>query len=545
MFPTSRVRQVVMPASPGWVVTATLDQSTVWNGMPSSFMVRCQVSIGASASVPCFPLLSPIVKTSASIAVVAISISLTSAARAEPSPPKITNNNYAIDVFDGPVNTASRVIGGAGAYTAIAEDCEGEYSNAASPGIRTPYSTSRWDYDICFDFTNPGAFGKVDLENRGVGYTNQKNRFSNAFAIAPGMELQYRTLGITVDGYQTRFGVGGTDLADAPSSIVLNRITASIANSFVDDQLVLGFGFRVALLDIDQRVGGQDVNVVSNSGFGYQVGAIFKPKKFPFRLGATFRSQITLSDIPGDFTTKNGFRAVGEHSQPFLVPDRVQIPWELEVGAALELGSRPFNRTRPDAALVEDQLRAIYEQKKLERAKKYQDSLLTLPAMERESQRKRFEMEESLLQQKEDEELGKQIDALRAEQRAEIELWSRGKILLMSSILITGNTAEGVDLADAIGQLRVRSGESIGLSPRIALETELIRHWLTARGGAYLEPARLAGSNSRGHATLGVDVRLFKFNPWGLFGEDPWRIRIANDFAPRYFNYGLSLGKYH
>jgi hypothetical protein len=65
------------------------------------------------------------------------------------------------------------------------------------------------------------------------------------------------------------------------------------------------------------------------------------------------------------------------------------------------------------------------------------------------------------------------------------------------------------------------------------------------RGGTYLEPARYAASFSREHFTLGLDIRLFKFNPWGLLGDDPWRIRLAADVSARYFNYGLSLGKYH
>ena len=28
-------------------------------------------------------------------------------------------------------------------------------------------------------------------------------------------------------------------------------------------------------------------------------------------------------------------------------------------------------------------------------------------------------------------------------------------------------------------------------------------------------------------------------------GDDPWRLRLAGDMAPRYFNWALALGKYH
>src|SRR5260221_8875451 len=73
-------------------------------------------------------------------------------------PPAITKSDFGLDLFQGPVTTASRVIGLAGAYTAIAEWCEGEYSNAASPAVRAPYSLRLWDFDLCLGFTNPGAF---------------------------------------------------------------------------------------------------------------------------------------------------------------------------------------------------------------------------------------------------------------------------------------------------------------------------------------------------------------------------------------------------
>src|SRR5438270_468181 len=71
--------------------------------------------------------------------------------------PQITSSNFNLDLSQGPVITASRVIGLAGAYVPLAEGCEGEYSNTASPSVRVPYSLGKWDYDICLGFTNPGA----------------------------------------------------------------------------------------------------------------------------------------------------------------------------------------------------------------------------------------------------------------------------------------------------------------------------------------------------------------------------------------------------
>jgi hypothetical protein len=130
-------------------------------------------------------------------------------------------------------------------------------------------------------------------------------------------------------------------------------------------------------------------------------------------------------------------------------------------------------------------------------------------------------------------------------QKAQARLWDRNRMLLLLGVLVTGNTPNAVGVSDFLAQRNVPSGENIVASPRLAFETEAIPGWLMLRGGTYLEPARYADAFSREHFTAGLDLRLFKFNPFGLFGDDPWRIRLAGDISARYFNYGISLGKYH
>ena len=153
-------------------------------------------------------------------------------ARADDAP-KIASSNYSLDLFQGPVTTASRVIGLAGAYTAIAEWCEGEYSNAASPAVRAPYSLGKWDYDVCLGFTNPGAVAGNDFENRGAGFDKLPTRFSNSVTVNAGLQLQYGTVGITVVYDQIRFGLS-QDVNSATDSVLINRVTASVANAFLD-----------------------------------------------------------------------------------------------------------------------------------------------------------------------------------------------------------------------------------------------------------------------------------------------------------------------
>ncbi len=465
-------------------------------------------------------------------------------------PPPITTSNYSLDLFQGPVTTASRVIGLAGAYTALAEGCEGEYSNAASPSVRVPYSLGQWDYDICLGFTNPGAFSGNDFENRGANFQSLPTRFSNSFTFNAGLSLQYGTFGVTVVYDQIRFGLS-QDVAQATDSVVVNRVTASLSNAFADDQLLLGFGFRTGTFSLDQQVSGNNESLLSSGGAGVQVGVILKPKRLPVRVGATLRTEIDIGDIRGtsiggaDGKSQVVVQTGTTQTTTTILPSRIIVPWEIEVGGAIELGKRPLNPRRLETIHAEDDIRARYERARLERARKNAQAIESAPASTRESVRRRTEVAELAAQAAEDKAMDKELDSLVDLQKKQARLWDRDETLLLIGLLVTGNTPNAVGISDFLAQRQIGSGENIVVSPRLALETEAIRNWLIVRGGTYLEPARYADAFSREHFTAGVDIRLFKFNPWGIFGEDPWRLRLAADLSARYFNYGISLGKYH
>jgi hypothetical protein len=63
--------------------------------------------------------------------------------------------------------------------------------------------------------------------------------------------------------------------------------------------------------------------------------------------------------------------------------------------------------------------------------------------------------------------------------------------------------------------------------------------------GSYLEPSRFEQGTTRQHFTFGGDVRLFPFSPWGIFGDQVWRVTVAADLAPRYQNFGIGIGAWH
>jgi hypothetical protein len=84
------------------------------------------------------------------------------------------------------------------------------------------------------------------------------------------------------------------------------------------------------------------------------------------------------------------------------------------------------------------------------------------------------------------------------------------------------------------------------ISPRLGVESEVVPQRLRMRAGSYYEPARIAGTRSRVHGTGGFDVKLFRWNIFGLLGRfDYWQLSLAGDAARLYLNTSLSIGVWH
>jgi hypothetical protein len=145
----------------------------------------------------------------------------------------------------------------------------------------------------------------------------------------------------------------------------------------------------------------------------------------------------------------------------------------------------------------------------------------------------------------EDQELKAAEDTLMAERRARYENWPRQKILVAASVLVTGANPNAIALEDFFDQKLEQYAQSTTLSPRVGVEAEPIPGWLKGRIGTYLEPSRFAGVAARQHFTSGFDVKLFKWEGFGLFPRQVWRLSAVADVAPRYTDWGISFGAWH
>lgn len=112
--------------------------------------------------------------------------------------------------------------------------------------------------------------------------------------------------------------------------------------------------------------------------------------------------------------------------------------------------------------------------------------------------------------------------------------------LLVSTELALIEGSSGASLDGSLGLDRTL------VSPRLGLESEVVPRFLRLRAGTYLELATTEGGHSRLHGTGGVDVKLFKWDVFGLV--DPfnyWQLSLAVDGARSYLNTSFSIGFWH
>jgi hypothetical protein len=479
---------------------------------------------------------------------------------AQDMPPRLLTSDYSVDMFQGPVVTSTRVTGLAGAYVAIAEGVDGTTQNPAAPAIRTPWSRDHFDYDLGFGFTSPSTLANTDFFNRGGNTRLPSTGDQRFFALNLAFVLQFGTWGFALSADAQSFKLEkdprpGDAAADDPlTAQFVHSHSPQIARTFADGQLALGVGLRSTGLSVSRG----ETQLFSNSGSGWEAGMIWRPNWQPFRVGAAFRSAIrTRANIPDrervGFDGENtwiDFDADGSGPgmlERLYLPKRVATPWDLNFGVAIQIGKRPFNP------------RWLDPNELVERTGRY----LRWRARERERKRavlvKRAEQQggaDAAALAAIDAELRTEaaLDELHAE-RSEIRVntylrkryldLSRSYLLIAASMVVTGPAERGVGVEDFLQQYDIASGETVVISPRLGLETELVPNWLKTRGGTYLEPTRFegAGSSSRLHGTLGFEARLFPWTVFGLFEEGTnWRVSGVVDVAARYFGWGVSLG---
>jgi hypothetical protein len=246
-------------------------------------------------------------------------------ARGEIIGPPIQNNNYNLDLRQGPIIGSARQVALGGAYIGVAEGVTSLNSNPAGVAFRLERSTQKFDWDWTAGLNN---LKSNDFDNNGQSPPDYKSH-------------QLRTLGLM--GQYGPWGVGvlynSEILAlDGPGGnqdeYVLSTTSLALGRQYLDRELTLGAGMRVTMTKLRNQP--FDVTLGKISGTGWEAGGIWNPGRGPFRFGAAYSSSISsnqsLDNTSGVPVTVNGL----------IVPQQVILPATLGVGASYAVGSAPF-----------------------------------------------------------------------------------------------------------------------------------------------------------------------------------------------------------
>jgi hypothetical protein len=438
---------------------------------------------------------------------------LVSPARAQDAPARrsgFKTNDYAIDLFTGPVLGGGRIVGMSGAYGAIATSIEGSMWNPAGYAERAEEELDFWEWDLTGSLGLGGLFARNDVDNNG-----QRNDLVTDYMwqYTLGGRLQFANSGsgATIVGQIYEL----TDESGAAASIEITNARVGTGYAFLRGSLVVGGALRFVTMDISDPRENINSKLIGFSGTGVELGVLIRPAYERYRIGLVGRSPVASKPDPkANVDQVDGLAAV----RGFVLPEMVHVPWELDLGFAYQFGERRSNVPWRATWALKQQLKqqldtGTYAPPMTHGGKAY-------PPMPSEPR--------AALRQAVRDELESQRRYLRSQPRR--------YILLSGDVLLFGTTELGHGVAAFLTQRPEPSGRKTSVGVRVGTEGELLQNRLKVRAGSYLEPSRFGRNRYRVHATFGSDVRLFDVWSWSIRGT------ATLDVAPRYFDWGLAIG---
>jgi hypothetical protein len=495
------------------------------------------------------------VKRAGALVVLALTLLSTLPARAQLAVDgqPILTNRYGIDLFQGPVLAGTRVIGLAGAFVAIGEGVEGDTQNPAAPAVRVPWSNSHLDYDLGFGLTFPSSLKNLDFFNSGRRTDLPKGTTGGFVFLNAAANLQVGKWGIGATSDLQTYALN-RDTADSAAKVA-DRFQARIsvthiqlARAFLDGQLIVGIGDRIATLAVqsESALNPTQRDLFSTVGNGYETGFVLKPNAQQFRIGAAFRSGVTTRAS----ADSESILYQNDAANRLYLPERVTVPWDLDAGLAIQLGPRPLNPRWVDPSVELERVKRFLHWRQLERDRRRRYELARVASVHGDASAsaraldEEFALEEAL----DETTLSRAESGLDAEIRWRLRQLERFHVLILSSLVLSGAAKEAVGVESFLERITQRSGASLSYSPRVAVETESVPNWLRLRAGTYNEPSRFPSNRDGGrlHGTLGFDLKLFRFDAFGLVHEGTiWQARGSLDAARNYFGWSVAIGVWH
>ena len=464
----------------------------------------------------------------------------------------ILTNDYGIDMYQGPVLSANRVIGLAGAFVAIADGVEGSAINPAATAARTPYSYGHFDYDVGVGFTFPSALNNTDFWNSGRRTQLPKSESLGFLFLNLALDLQFGRWGFGLSSDFQQYGLLRGE--DPTQPVQRDRLAAQIAmghlqlaHAFASGQLLVGIGMRTTGLSIT-NVGGTgvaDQDLFSTVGTGFETGFIWRPNGWQIRIGAAYHGGFTTRASP---ESRTFVLYEDDPINRLYLPARVSLPWDVNLGFAAQLGPRPLNPPWVDPSIVLEPMRRYLEWRAHERERRWRKAESASLYEDQRERKKRLRKLRAELRSEEDlddRERSRVEETLHRKLRQRYLEQARFSVLVSTSLMVSGAVDNAVGIESMLDRRVQRSGEQPSISPHIGVETELLPHWLKLRVGSYLEPTRFA-SNAKGarlHATFGFDLKVLGWEVFGAFPEGTeWRVSGSLDASRNYLGWGATIG---
>jgi hypothetical protein len=220
-------------------------------------------------------------------------------ARSEISGPPIQDNNYNLDLRQGPILGSARQVALGGAYIGVAEGIASLNSNPAGVAFRLERSTTKFDWDWTAGLTD---LTSKDFDNNGQSPPDYKTHRIRTL----GVMGQYGPWGIGVLNNAEILALNGPD--GKQNEYVLSVTSLALGRQFLDRELTMGVGLRATTTKLRTKT--FDTTLGNLSGVGWDVGGVWNPQRGPLRLGAAYSSSISsnqsLNNTSGSPVIVNG-----------------------------------------------------------------------------------------------------------------------------------------------------------------------------------------------------------------------------------------------
>ena len=245
--------------------------------------------------------------------------------RSEIEGPPIVDNNYNLDLRQGPVLGSSRKVALGGAYIGVAEGIASLSSNPAGVAFRPERSPTKFDWDWTAGLT---GLESDDFDNNGVTPPDYKSHRMRSL----GLMGQYGPwgLGVLSDSELIELESPASD----DEEYVLSVSSLTLGRQFLDRELTVGVGWRATTTKLRTEI--LDVTLGKLSGTGWDAGVLWNPQLGPWRFGMTYSSSIR-SDQSLDTSDDTPVMVDG-----LIIPKQVILPASLGLGASYAIDSAPF-----------------------------------------------------------------------------------------------------------------------------------------------------------------------------------------------------------